>query len=140
MTLGKSEELLRRAEARIPGGVNSPVRAYRSVGGVPPFMVRGQGPWIFDEDGNRYVDLVLSYGPLILGHAHPKITEAVVKAAAAGTAFGAPTRGEVELAETIARWMPAVEQVRLVNSGTEATMSAIRLARAATGRSKIVKF
>jgi glutamate-1-semialdehyde 2,1-aminomutase len=136
----KSDDLLKRAEAVIPGGVNSPVRAYRSVGGSPPFMAKGSGPWIFDEDGNRYVDLVLSYGPLILGHAHPRITEAVTRAAAAGTAFGAPTRAEVELAEMIARWMPSVEQVRLVNSGTEATMSAIRLARAATGRSRIVKF
>jgi glutamate-1-semialdehyde 2,1-aminomutase len=138
--LHKSEQLLRRAEAVMPGGVNSPVRAYRSVGGTPPFMVRGAGPYVFDEDGNRYVDLVLSYGPLILGHAHPRVAEAISRATAAGTAFGAPTRGEVELAELIARWMPSVEQVRLVTSGTEATMSAIRLARAATGRSRIVKF
>jgi glutamate-1-semialdehyde 2,1-aminomutase len=140
MDLRKSEAWFRRAEAVIPGGVNSPVRAYRSVGGTPPFMTRGSGPWIWDEDGNRYVDLVLSYGPLILGHAHPGVGEAIAGAASAGTAFGAPTRGEVELAETITRWIPAVEQVRLVNSGTEATMSAIRLARAATGRAKIVKF
>jgi glutamate-1-semialdehyde 2,1-aminomutase len=136
----KSEELMRRAEAVIPGGVNSPVRAYRSVGGTPPFMVRGAGPWIFDEDGNRYVDLVMSYGPLILGHAHPRVTEAIARAGAQGSTFGAPTRGEVELAELITSWVPSVEQVRLVNSGTEATMSAIRLARAATGRPGIVKF
>jgi glutamate-1-semialdehyde 2,1-aminomutase len=140
MNLPKSEELLRRAEAVIPGGVNSPVRAYRSVGGTPPFIVRGEGAWVFDEDGNRYVDLVLSYGPLILGHGHPAVQCAIAAAAGKGTAFGAPTRGEVELAETIVRWMPAVEQVRLVNSGTEATMSAIRLARAATGRPRILKF
>jgi glutamate-1-semialdehyde 2,1-aminomutase len=140
MDLPKSRDLLRRAEALIPGGVNSPVRAYRSVGGTPPFMVRGSGPWIFDEDGNRYADLVLSYGPLILGHAHPTVVAALGEAARAGTAFGAPTRGEVELAELITRWMPSVEQVRLVNSGTEATMSAIRLARAATGRERILKF
>ncbi len=140
MNFTRSEELMARASTVIPGGVNSPVRAYKSVGGTPPFMVRGEGPYIFDEDGNRYVDLVLSYGPLILGHCHPKIREALHRCVDLGTTFGAPSRGEVEIAELITRWMPSIEQVRLVNSGTEATMAAIRLARAATGRPCILKF
>jgi glutamate-1-semialdehyde 2,1-aminomutase len=123
----------------VPGGVNSPVRAFRAVGGTPRFMVRGEGPWLFDADGRRYVDLVCSWGPLILGHAHPQVIAAVTEAAAAGTSFGTPTPGEVDLAEEIVARTPA-EQVRLVNSGTEATMSAIRLARGFTGRSKVVKF
>jgi glutamate-1-semialdehyde 2,1-aminomutase len=134
-----SQELFDRARALVPGGVNSPVRAFRAVGGTPRFMVRGEGPYLFDADGRRYVDLVSSWGPLILGHAHPAVVAALHAAAAKGTSFGTPTPGEVDLAaELVAR--TAIEQVRLVNSGTEATMSAIRLARGATGRSKIVKF
>jgi glutamate-1-semialdehyde 2,1-aminomutase len=124
----------------IPGGVNSPVRAFRAVGGTPRFFARGQGAWLWDVDGNRYVDLVLSWGPLIAGHAHPRVVEAVQAAAARGTSFGAPTEAEVELAEEVARRVPAVGKLRMVNSGTEATMSAARLARAATGRRKLVKF
>ncbi|MDG9672511.1 glutamate-1-semialdehyde 2,1-aminomutase [Micromonospora sp. DH14] len=134
-----SEVLFDRARAIVPGGVNSPVRAFQAVGGTPRFMVRGEGPWLYDADGRRYVDLVCSWGPLILGHAHPEVVEAVQAAAARGTSFGTPTPGEVELAAEIVARTP-VEQVRLVNSGTEATMSAIRLARGFTGRSKIVKF
>ena len=134
-----SEALFARARALVPGGVNSPVRAFQAVGGTPRFMVRGAGPWLFDADGRRYVDLVCSWGPLIHGHAHPEVVAAVQAAAANGTSFGTPTPGEVELAVEIVARTP-VEQVRLVNSGTEATMSAIRLARGFTGRSKIVKF
>ena len=123
----------------MPGGVNSPVRAFAAVGGTPRFMVRGEGPYLYDADGRRYVDLVCSWGPLVLGHAHPAVVAAVTEAAAKGTSFGTPTPGEVELAaEIVSR--TGVEQVRMVNSGTEATMSAIRLARGVTGRSKIVKF
>ncbi|MEV6441948.1 glutamate-1-semialdehyde 2,1-aminomutase [Amycolatopsis sp. NPDC051716] len=129
-----------RAKAAIPGGVNSPVRAFNSVGGTPRFMVRGEGPHLWDADGNRYVDLVSSWGPMILGHAHPAVVEAARRAATSGLSFGTPTIGEVELAEEIIGRVEPVEQVRLVNSGTEATMSAIRLARGFTGRSKIVKF
>jgi glutamate-1-semialdehyde 2,1-aminomutase len=134
-----SQALFDRARALVPGGVNSPVRAFRAVGGTPRFMVRGEGPWLYDADGRRYVDLVCSWGPLLLGHAHPEVVAAVQAAAAGGTSFGTPTPGEVRLAEEIVARTP-VEQVRLVNSGTEATMSAIRLARGCTGRSKIVKF
>ncbi|BCJ59107.1 glutamate-1-semialdehyde 2,1-aminomutase [Micromonospora endophytica] len=134
-----SAALFDRARAIVPGGVNSPVRAFQAVGGTPRFMVRGEGPWLHDADGRRYVDLVCSWGPLILGHAHPEVVAAVQDAAARGTSFGTPTPGEVELAAEIVARTP-VEQVRLVNSGTEATMSAIRLARGHTGRSKIIKF
>ncbi len=134
-----SQALFERARDIVPGGVNSPVRAFRAVGGTPRFMVRGEGPWLFDADGRRYADLVCSWGPLILGHAHPEVVAAVQRAAAAGTSFGTPTPGEVDLAAEIVARTP-VEQVRLVNSGTEATMSAIRLARGFTGRSRIVKF
>ena len=134
-----SAELFRRAQAVTPGGVNSPVRAFGAVGGVPRMMVRGEGAYLFDADGERYVDLVCSWGPLLHGHAHPEVVAAVQRAAAHGTSFGAPTPSEVELAEEIVRRTP-VEQVRLVNSGTEATMSAIRLARGVTGRDKIIKF
>ncbi|HYN92374.1 MAG TPA: glutamate-1-semialdehyde 2,1-aminomutase [Pilimelia sp.] len=134
-----SEQLFDRARELTPGGVNSPVRAFRAVGGTPRFMVRGEGPWLHDADGRRYVDLVSSWGPLILGHAHPEIVAAVQAAAAAGTSFGTPTPGEVALAAEIVDRTP-VAQVRLVNSGTEATMSAIRLARGCTGRAKVVKF
>src|SRR6478736_6820592 len=134
-----SAALLARASEVIPGGVNSPVRAFRAVGGTPRFMASGSGPWLTDADGRRYVDLVCSWGPLIHGHAHPEVVAAVRAAAARGTSFGTPTLGEVELAEEIVR-RTRVDEVRLVNSGTEATMSAIRLARGYTGRSMIVKF
>src|SRR6266542_3566671 len=136
----RSAALFERARARIPGGVNSPVRAFGSVGGTPRFIARGQGPWIWDVDGNRYVDMVLSWGPLIAGHAHPRVVEAVQAATARGTSFGAPTGAEVELAEEVARRVPSAAKLRMVSSGTEATMSAVRLARAATGRAKVVKF
>jgi glutamate-1-semialdehyde 2,1-aminomutase len=134
-----SSALFDRARAVVPGGVNSPVRAFRAVGGTPRFMVRGEGPWLYDADGRRYVDLVCSWGPLIHGHAHPEVVAAVQAAAVAGTSFGTPTPGEVELAEEIVARTP-VDEVRLVNSGTEATMSALRLARGCTGRAKVVKF
>src|SRR5690606_18328611 len=123
-----------------PGGVNSPVRAFRSVGGTPPFIESGAGSTIRDLDGNDYVDYVLSWGPLILGHAHPEVVEATTRALRRGTSFGAPTESETELAEIIVDAVPGVDLVRLVSSGTEATMSALRLARAATGRNRIVKF
>ena len=135
-----SQVLFDRAREVIPGGVNSPVRAFRAVGGTPRFMVRGQGPYLVDADGRRYVDLVCSWGPLILGHAHPDVLAAVTAAAAAGFSFGAPTEREVLLAEEIIARVAPVEQVRLVSSGTEATMSALRLARGFTGRAKVVKF
>ncbi|HEU0130543.1 MAG TPA: glutamate-1-semialdehyde 2,1-aminomutase [Mycobacteriales bacterium] len=139
-TAPASEALFERARRVTPGGVNSPVRAFRAVGGTPRFMVEGDGPWITDADGNRYVDLVCSWGPMILGHRHPAVQEAIVAAATRGTSFGTPGPGEVELAEEIVARVPFVEQVRLVGSGTEATMSAVRLARGFTGRSKVVKF
>jgi glutamate-1-semialdehyde 2,1-aminomutase len=135
-----SAELFSRACAVIPSGVNSPVRAFKAVGGTPRFMVSAAGPWLADADGNRYVDLVSSWGPMILGHAHPAVVAAVREAAGRGLSFGAPTPAEVELAEEIIARVPPVEQVRLVNSGTEATMSAIRLARGITGRAGVVKF
>jgi glutamate-1-semialdehyde 2,1-aminomutase len=134
-----SRELFERAKAVTPGGVNSPVRAFRSVGGTPRFMASGHGPYLVDVDGNEYVDLVCSWGPMLHGHAHPVIIEAVQEAAARGTSFGTPTEGEVILASRIVERTP-VEQVRLVSSGTEATMSAIRLARGFTGRELVVKF
>jgi glutamate-1-semialdehyde 2,1-aminomutase len=136
----KSEAILTAAREVIPGGVNSPVRAYRAVGGTPPHLVRGDGAHVWDEDGNEYIDLVLSYGPLILGHGHTEVKQALHTAVDAGTAFGAPTRGELDLARQILARVPSIEMVRLVNSGTEATMSALRLARAATGRELMVKF
>ncbi|MBO0841529.1 MAG: glutamate-1-semialdehyde 2,1-aminomutase, partial [Sciscionella sp.] len=135
-----SSALFARAQAVIPGGVNSPVRAFRSVGGTPRFMVSGSGPCLIDADGNRYVDLVSSWGPMILGHAHPSVIAAVRAAAEHGLSFGTPTEGEVELAEEIIARVPPVRRVRLVNSGTEATMSAIRLARGFTSRPKVIKF
>jgi glutamate-1-semialdehyde 2,1-aminomutase len=135
-----SDRLFARAQAVIPGGVDSPVRAFGAVGGTPPFIDRGEGPYLWDADGRRYIDYVGSWGPLIVGHAHPEVLAAVQRAAARGLSFGAPTAAEVELAEQVCRLMPAIEQLRFVNSGTEATMSAIRLARGFTGRSKIVKF
>ena len=136
----RSEALMRRAEKSIPGGVNSPVRAHKGVGGVPAFMTRGEGALLHDVDGHEYVDLVLAYGPLILGHGHPAILAAVTGAAARGLAFGAPTEGEIALAETVCARVTSIEMLRLVNSGTEATMSALRLARAFTGRAKFIKF
>ena len=135
-----SELLLERARRVIPGGVNSPVRAFRSVGGTPRFMERAEGPWMWDADGRRYVDLVCSWGPMILGHASPQVLAAVTEAAGQGFSFGTPTAREVALAEEIVRRVEPVEQVRLVSSGTEATMSALRLARGFTGRSVVVKF
>lgn len=135
-----SEALFERAVAVTPGGVNSPVRAFRAVGGTPRFMVSGRGAYLTDADGRDYVDLVCSWGPLLLGHARPDVIEAVTSAASRGTSFGTPTEGEVALAEEIVARVGPVEQVRLVSSGTEATMSAIRLARGFTGRAKIVKF
>ena len=135
-----SEDLFERAQHTIPGGVNSPVRAFRGVGGTPIFFARGEGAWLTDEDGNRYVDYVGSWGPMLQGHAFGPVVDAVRKQALAGLGFGAPNRVEVTMAETIAERFPAIDKVRMVNSGTEATMSAIRLARAATGRDKIVKF
>jgi glutamate-1-semialdehyde 2,1-aminomutase len=136
----RSAELYRRALHVLPGGVNSPVRAMRSIGREPIFIERGAGAEITDVDGNTYVDYVCSWGPLIHGHAHPDIVAAVTEAALNGTTFGAPTAGEVELAETVCARMPAVDMLRMTSSGTEASMSAIRLARAATGREKILKF
>src|SRR5581483_9170114 len=135
-----SQALFDRAQQIIPGGVNSPVRAFRAVGGTPRFMVSGRGPYLTDADGREYVDLVCSWGPMILGHAHPDVIAAVQAAVARGTSFGTPTEGEVALAEEIVSRVAPVEQVRLVSSGTEATMSAIRLARGFTGRAKVVKF
>ncbi len=140
MKLPRSEELIARAQLSIPGGVNSPVRAYRAVGGTPPFIARGKGSCIFDADGHQYLDYVGSWGPLLLGHRPPVVVRAVEEALAGGTSFGAPTEREVELAEAICEAMPSIEMVRLVNSGTEATMSALRLARGFTGRELVVKF
>ncbi|WP_335978462.1 glutamate-1-semialdehyde 2,1-aminomutase [Streptomyces sp. CA2R106] len=135
-----SQELFDRAAAVTPGGVNSPVRAFRAVGGTPRFMVSGAGPYLTDADGREYVDLVCSWGPMILGHAHPEVIAAVQAAVAGGTSFGTPTEGEVALAEAMVARVEPLDQVRLVSSGTEATMSAIRLARGFTGRAKVVKF
>ena len=140
MDISGSEELFQRAQKVIPGGVNSPVRAFRSVGGRPLFISRGEGSRIFDEDGNSYIDYVCSWGPLILGHAHPEVIRAIKETAERGTTFGAPTRLEIELAEAIVGAVPSVEMVRLVNSGTEALMSAVRVARGFTGRPKVIKF
>ena len=136
----RSRETFARALELMPGGVNSPVRAFKSVGGVPIVIDRAEGPYIFDADGNRYIDFVGSWGPMILGHAHPDVVAAIQAAALRGTSFGAPTRLENEMAELIVEMVPSVEMVRLVNSGTEATMSAVRLARGYTGRPKILKF
>ncbi|MBX6390365.1 MAG: glutamate-1-semialdehyde 2,1-aminomutase [Frankia sp.] len=136
----ESERLFARAGQVIPGGVNSPVRAFRAVGGVPRFMVSGKGAYITDADGRRYVDLVCSWGPMILGHAHPAVVEAIAEATSRGTSFGTPTPGEVELAELLVDRIAPLDQVRLVSSGTEATMSAIRLARGYTGRPTVIKF
>jgi glutamate-1-semialdehyde 2,1-aminomutase len=140
MDHSKSEALFARAQKLIPGGVNSPVRAFRSVGGTPPFIARGQGSHLFDVDGNEYIDYVCSWGPLILGHRPPMVLEALREVLEIGTSFGAPTGREVELAELICAAVPSIEMVRLVNSGTEATMSALRVARGFTGRDLTVKF
>jgi glutamate-1-semialdehyde 2,1-aminomutase len=138
--MDQNEELFARAQRLIPGGVNSPVRAFRAVGGTPRFISRAQGAYFWDANGTRYIDYIGSWGPMILGHGHPAVVEAVEKAVRDGFSFGAPTEREIELAEEIAKHVPSVEMVRLVSSGTEAAMSAIRLARGATGRSKIIKF
>ena len=140
MNQSKSQQLFDQAQRYIPGGVNSPVRSFRAVAGTPPFIARGQGSRVWDVDGNEYIDYLGSWGPLVLGHAHPAVVEALKRAAEGGTSFGAPVELEVELARTICEALPSVDSVRLVSSGTEACMSAIRLARAYTGRSKIIKF
>ena len=140
MTRDRSEAVFQRAQNVIPGGVNSPVRAFRGVGGHPPFIARGEGARLFDIDGNEYIDYVGSWGPLLLGHCYPAIMDAVRGALENGSSFGAPTEREVEMAEAIRDAVPSMEMVRLVNSGTEATMSAIRVARGFTGRDLTVKF
>jgi glutamate-1-semialdehyde 2,1-aminomutase len=140
LTYKKSKALFERAKLSIPGGVNSPVRAFRGVGGTPPFIVRGQGSRIYDADDNEYIDYVGSWGPLLLGHRFPPVLEALNEAMLRGTSFGAPTEQEIELAELIREFVPSIEMVRLVNSGTEATMSALRVARGFTGRDITVKF
>lgn len=138
--MSRNDELFQRAQRTIPGGVNSPVRAFRAVGGTPRFFTRGEGPYVWDADGRRYVDYVGSWGPAILGHAHPAVVRAVQETATHGLSFGAPTELEIELAEALVRRLPSLDMVRLVSSGTEATMSALRLARGFTGRAKILKF
>ncbi len=140
MNIQNSIQLFRQAQNIFPGGVNSPVRAFRAVGGQPLFIERGEGPYLFDVDGNRFIDYVLSWGPLISGHAHPQVVEAIQQAAVKGTSYGAPSPLEIELAQSIMEFMPNLEMLRFVNSGTEATMSALRLARAYTKRDKIIKF
>jgi glutamate-1-semialdehyde 2,1-aminomutase len=140
LSSARSEELYEAARRLMPGGVSSPVRAFRAVGGQPLFIDHASGPYLFDVDGNRYIDYVLSWGPLILGHAHPRVVEALALAAARGTSFGAPSPLELELAALVQEMMPSLEMVRFVNSGTEATMSALRLARAFTRRERIIKF
>ena len=136
----RNQQLFERARARIPGGVNSPVRAFRAVGGTPRFVQRAQGAYFWDANGTRYIDYIGSWGPMILGHGHPAVLEAVQRAVLEGFSYGAPTEREVELAEAIVAHLPSVEMVRLVSSGTEAAMSALRLAPGATGRSRIIKF
>lgn len=138
--MNQSEKLMERAQRVLPGGVNSPVRAFKSVGGIPPFMVAAQGCTLEDSDGKRYIDFIGSWGPMILGHSHPSVVEALHKAVDRGTSFGTSSPAEVELAEEIVRRVPSVDMIRFVNSGTEATMSAVRLARAATHRSIVIKF
>jgi glutamate-1-semialdehyde 2,1-aminomutase len=138
--MSRSEELFKQAKIKIPGGVNSPVRAFKGVGGDPIFFKRGQGAYMFDEDANRYIDYVASWGPLIVGHVHPEVIQAVTEVMHNGLSFGAPTELEVRMAEKVCKIVPSMDQVRMVSSGTEATMSAIRLARGHTGRDKIIKF
>lgn len=140
MNINKSISLFQEAQTLFPGGVNSPVRAFRAVGGQPLFIGHGEGPYLFDMDGNRYIDYVLSWGPLITGHAHPDVVKAIQETALQGTSYGAPSPLEIELAKSIMEFMPNIEMIRFVNSGTEATMSALRLARAYTKREKIIKF
>lgn len=140
LTATGSERAFARAQAVLPGGVNSPVRAFKGVGGTPRFMTRGEGPYVYDVDGNRYIDCVGAYGPMVLGHGHPAVTQAITDQATRGWAYGAPTDAESTLAEAIIAAVPGIDMVRLVNSGTEACMSALRLARAFTGRDLIVKF
>ena len=138
--MGQNDILFERAQKTIPGGVNSPVRAFRQVGGTPRFVAKAKGPYFWDAEGTRYIDLIMSWGPMIVGHANPEVVAAVQKAAETSFSYGAPTEGEIELAERICALMPSVEQVRMVSSGTEATMSALRLARGYTGRDLIIKF
>src|SRR5579871_1260236 len=138
--ISRNQQLFERSQIYIPGGVNSPVRAFKSVGGTPVFFRRGKGAHVWDADDKTYIDYVGSWGPLILGHAHPEVIEAVQAAARNGLTFGAPTEAELEIAELLCKLVPSIEQVRLVSSGTEATMSAIRLARGYTGRNRIIKF
>jgi glutamate-1-semialdehyde 2,1-aminomutase len=138
--VGQNDVLFERAQKTIPGGVNSPVRAFRQVGGTPRFVTRAKGPYFWDAEDKRYIDLIMSWGPMIVGHAHPEVVEAVQRAAETSFSYGAPTEGEIELAERLCELMPSVEQVRMVSSGTEATMSALRLARGHTGRDLIIKF
>lgn len=138
--MSQNDVLFERAQKTIPGGVNSPVRAFRQVGGTPRFVTKAQGPYFWDAENKRYIDLIMSWGPMIVGHANPEVVEAVKKAAETSFSYGAPTEGEIELAERICALVPSVEQVRLVSSGTEATMSALRLARGYTGRDVIIKF
>src|SRR5512138_1351083 len=140
MNITKSIALFQEAQTLLPGGVDSPVRAFRAVGGQPLFIDCGEGPYLFDDDGNRYIDYVLSWGALITGHAHPAVVQAIKEAAVKGTSYGAPSPLEVELAKSVMEFMPGIEMIRFVNSGTEATMSALRLARAYTRRDKIIKF
>ena len=140
MNLRRSRELFEEAQRYLPGGVDSPVRAFKAVGGTPPFIVRGKGSRMFDADGNEFIDYVCSWGPLILGHSHPQVIEALKQAAECGTTFGASTEKELTLARLISAAVPSIEMIRFVNSGTEATMSALRLAKAFTGRDKIIKF
>src|SRR3972149_1809124 len=140
MNTSRSQQLFAEAQTLLPGGVDSPVRAFRAVGGQPLFIERGQGAYLYDVDGNRFIDYVLSWGPLISGHAHPKVVEAIHQAALKGTSYGAPSPPEIELARRIMGFMPNIKMIRFVNSGTEATMSALRLARAFTKRDKIIKF
>ena len=139
MDFSNSQRLFAAAQKVIPGGVNSPVRAFRAVGGQPLFIDRAEGAFVWDADGNRFIDYVLSWGPLILGHADPRVVEALQRATKRGTSYGAPTALETELAELVCEMVPSAEQVRFVNSGTEATMSVLRLARAFTDREKIIK-
>ena len=138
--MNQNEVLFERAQKTIPGGVNSPVRAFRQVGGTPRFITKAQGPYFWDAENKRYIDLIMSWGPMIVGHAHPEVVEAVQRAAQTSFSYGAPTEGEIELAERICALVPSIEQVRMVSSGTEATMSALRLARSYTGRDLIIKF
>ena len=138
--MSHNDSLFARAQRSTPGGVNSPVRAFRSVGGTPRFITRAEGPYFWDADGKRYIDYIGSWGPAIVGHAHPEVIKAVQAAAAHGLSFGAPTEGEILMAEEICKLVPSIEMVRLVSSGTEAAMSALRLARGATGRDLVIKF